>query len=72
MAVKTQNFALYPSGYFLNMLLIFICITPKKASLNIPVDILEVPAVRSVNMIGISTTLNPCFMAVYFISIWKA
>ena len=48
----------HPSGYFLKMLFIFICITPKKASLNIPVDIFDVPAVRSVNMIGTSVTLS--------------
>src|ERR1700733_8593359 len=62
----------HPSGYFLKIALIRICITPKNASRKILVDIFEVPRVRSVKMIGTSTSLKPCLMVVYFISIWKA
>jgi len=43
---------------FLNKLQILRIITPKKPSLNIFVDILETPFVRSVNMIGTSVILN--------------
>src|SRR5690606_22339552 len=58
--------------YFLNQLLTFIWMTPKKASRNIRVLILELPSVRSVKMIGISTPLIPYLLAVSFISIWTA
>lgn len=45
--------------------------TPKNASPNMPLDIFEVPASRSMKIIDSSTVRKPCFHAVYFISIWK-
>ena len=42
-----------------SQLLTFICSTPKKASCTIPFDILEVPRVRSVKMMGTSVMRKP-------------
>ena len=47
-------------------------ITPKRASLNMPPDILLVPNSRFTNTTGTSFILKPRRRAVYFISIWKA
>ena len=44
-------------------------ITPKNASLKILISILELPSSRSLKKIGISLTLNPSLIALYFISI---
>src|SRR6185369_15323500 len=42
-----------------------------RASLMMPPDILEVPWVRSLKMMGISLRRNPFFQSLYFSSIWK-
>ena len=43
--------------YLENQLIIFILRTPQRASLKMPPDIFDVPSLRSVNIIGISTIL---------------
>src|SRR5689334_6159963 len=58
--------------YFLEKLFHLSSITPKAASLIMPPLILDVPSMRSANVIGTSLILKPCFHAVNFISIWKA
>ena len=45
--------------------------TPQKASPKMPPDILEVPSWRFTKITGTSASLNPSFLAVYFISIWN-
>ena len=46
--------------------------TPYMASFTMPLLIFEVPALRSLKVIGTSPILKPNFQARYFISIWKA
>jgi hypothetical protein len=58
--------------YLLNQLCHLRAITPNTAYLKIPLDILEVPFVLSVKIIGTSTILKPYFQLSNFISIWKA
>ena len=56
-------------GYFLNKEPSLRRMTPKMASTKMPLLILDVPAVRSVKMIGTSVMSKPYFQALNFISI---
>jgi hypothetical protein len=67
--IWSKYLKIYAEGYFLNQLLTLSCITPQKASLMMPLLIFEVPLVRSVKIIGTSSTTKPHLSAVNFISI---
>src|SRR5690606_31543362 len=57
---------------FAHRFIFFIFQTPQKASLKIPMLILDSPNCLSINVMGTSAGRKPCFTAAYFIQIWKA
>jgi hypothetical protein len=63
---RKTSFVVLLDFYNFNLLILQ---TPKIASLKIPVLIFDVPNSLSINVIGTSTILKPCFFAAYFIQI---